>query len=203
MDDISLVQQCRWLESHFTHDSITDRCLRYPKEATSIVHKAELDLFKRDKNLTLTEANKRQSLKHILAACVGQGFGQRMCRHNSHSETDPTPIATPVFNDRCRYCTRSINPTVTCAEHLIICKSLPIHSPEHICTAIENLKTQFLDFLKLFLTYWPLCIVVHLHVCLYSAYPMTGRNETLNFELCRQAEYRRRQRSCFTADLDC
>ena len=47
VDDISLVQQCRWLESHFTHDSITDRCLRYPEEATSIVHKAEIDLLKK------------------------------------------------------------------------------------------------------------------------------------------------------------
>ena len=32
VDDISLVQQCRWLENHFT---LTNRCLRYPKEATS------------------------------------------------------------------------------------------------------------------------------------------------------------------------
>ena len=117
VDDISLVQQCRWLESHFTHDSITDRCLRYPEEATSIVHKAEIDLLKR---LTLTEASKHQSLIPI----------QKLIRY----------LATPVFNDRCQYCTRSINPTVTCAEHLIICKCLPIHSPEHICTAIENLE---------------------------------------------------------------
>ena len=54
VDDISLVQQCRWLESHFTHDSITDRYLKYPEVATSIVHKAELDLLKRDKHLTST-----------------------------------------------------------------------------------------------------------------------------------------------------
>ena len=46
VDEISLVQQCRWLESYFTHDSITDRCLTYPEEATSIVHKAESDLLK-------------------------------------------------------------------------------------------------------------------------------------------------------------
>ena len=45
------VQQCQWLESHFTHGSITDRCLRYPEEAKSIIHTAELDLLKRDKIL--------------------------------------------------------------------------------------------------------------------------------------------------------
>ena len=36
------------------------------KEATSIVHKVELDLLKRDKHLTLMEASKYKSPKHIL-----------------------------------------------------------------------------------------------------------------------------------------
>ena len=152
VDDISLVQQCRWLESHFTHDSITDRCLRYPEEATSIIHKAEVDLLKSDKNRTLTEASKHRSLKHILnikcwlpvwdkaldRGCAGTIAIQKLIRY----------LATPVFNDRCQYCTRSINPTVTCAEHLIICKSLPISSPEHICTAIENFEDSVFGLSK-------------------------------------------------------
>ena len=155
VDDISLVQQCWWPESHFTHDSITDKCLRYPEEATSIVHKAELDLFKRDKHVTLMEASKHQSLKHILnirywlrvwdkaldRGCTGTIATQKLIRY----------LATPAFNDRYQYCTSSTNPSVTCAEHLITCKSLAIHSPEHTCMAISRtFKTQFLNFLKLF-----------------------------------------------------
>ena len=55
MNDINLVQQCRWLESYYPQDSITDRCLQYPEEATSIVWNAEPELVKRDKQLTLLE----------------------------------------------------------------------------------------------------------------------------------------------------
>ena len=80
VDEISLVQQCRWLESYFTHDSITDscRCLTYPEEATSVVHGVESDLLKRDKHLTLTEACKHQSLKHIVTLMSGYGCGTRL-----------------------------------------------------------------------------------------------------------------------------
>jgi len=46
VDEISLVQQCQWLESYFTYDSITDICLTYPEEVTSIVYKAESDHLK-------------------------------------------------------------------------------------------------------------------------------------------------------------
>ena len=109
VDDISLVQQCRWLESHFTHDSITDRCLRYPEEATSIVHKAELDLLKKDKHLTVTEASKHQSLKHILnIKCwlrVWDKALDRGCAATIAIQKLIRYLATPVFNDRCQYCT--------------------------------------------------------------------------------------------------
>jgi len=87
-------------------------------------------------------------------------------------------LAIPVFNDRCQYCTRSINPNVTYAEHLIISKSLPIHSPEQ---TLRTLKTQSLDFLKLSLTCYfhstLYGIVVYIHDCL------KGVQWTLNFEL--------------------
>ena len=97
---------------------------------------------------------------------------------------DPIPSPTPVFNDRCQYCTSSINPSVTCAEHLITWKSLPIHSPEHICMAIENFEDSVFELSKVIY-----CFCSTLHSCVLSclcvnhAYPMTGRNETLNFEL--------------------
>ena len=112
------------LRATLPHDSITDKCLKYPEEATSIVHKAELDLLKRDKSLTLTEASKHQSLKHILnikcwlrvwdkaldRGCAGTIAIQKLIQY----------LATPVFIDRCQYCTRSINPDVTCAEHGVL-----------------------------------------------------------------------------------
>jgi len=100
VDEISLVQQCQWLESYFTHDSITDRCLTYPEEVTSIVYKAESDHLKREKHLTLIEACKHQSLKHIVNIncwlrvwdkALDRGYA---CGHNSHSETDPIPCHT-------------------------------------------------------------------------------------------------------------
>jgi len=65
--------------SDFTHDSITDRCLTYPEEATSIVHKAESDLLKRDKHLTLIEACKHQSPKHVVNIIIaGYKYGTRL-----------------------------------------------------------------------------------------------------------------------------
>ena len=80
---------------------------------------------------------------------------------------------------------------------LIICKSLPIHSPEHICTVIENFKTQFLDFLKLhvFLTY---CICSTLHSCAPSCLfiPCISHDGakmklwTLNFEVTCTRRFR-------------
>ena len=128
------------------------------QEATSIIHREELDLLKRDKNLTLMEASKHQSLKRILnikcwlrvwdkaldRGCAGTIAIQKLIRY----------LATPAFNDRCQYCTRSINPTVTCAEHLIIYASpSPFTLLNIFAWPSRTLKTQFLDFLKLFLTY--------------------------------------------------
>ena len=125
VDDISLVQQCQWLESHFTHDTTTGRC---PEEATFIVHKAELDLLKRDKNLTLTKASKHPSLKHILNIkcwlCVWDKALGRGCAGTVGIQKLIRYLATPVFNDKCQFCTKSINPTVACAEHL----QVPPHS---------------------------------------------------------------------------
>ena len=67
VDDISLANSADGLRATLPmHDSITHRCLRYPEEATSIIYREELDLLKRDKNLTLMEASKHQSLKRIL-----------------------------------------------------------------------------------------------------------------------------------------
>ena len=64
VDEISLVQQCRWLEQQlFTNPSsnhcstpITDNCLKNPYAAISIVKEAEPELFCRDKAMTLEEA---------------------------------------------------------------------------------------------------------------------------------------------------
>ena len=75
VDEISLVQQSMAWE---LHDSITDRCLTYPEEATSIVHEAESYLLKRDKHPTLIEACKHQSLKHIVTLISGYGCGTRL-----------------------------------------------------------------------------------------------------------------------------
>ena len=85
-------------------------------------------------------------------------------------------LPTPAFNDRCQYCTSSINPSVTCAEHLITCKSLPIHSPEHICTAIENFEDSVFELSEvisslLFSFNSASCVPFHAYV--YYAYPMT------------------------------
>ena len=66
VDDISLVQQCRWLENYFSSKGITDSCLRRPMEASGIVREAESELLKQDELLTLMEARSHQSLKHII-----------------------------------------------------------------------------------------------------------------------------------------
>jgi len=154
VDEISLVQQCQWLESYFTYDSITDICLTYPEEVTSIVYKAESDHLKRDKRLTLIKACKHQSLKHIVNIncwlrlwdkALDSGYAgtiaiQKLIRY----------LAIPAFNGRRQYCTRSIDPNITYAEHLITCKSLPIQSPEHICTVIESFEDPVLRLSKVF-----------------------------------------------------
>ena len=97
------------------------------------------------------------------------------------------PLNFKVQSSKIQCCTRSINPNVTCAEHLIVCKSLPIHSPEHICTTIKNFEDSVFELLKLFLTY---CFRSTLHSCAPSCLfipciSLTGAMKlwTLNFEL--------------------
>ena len=55
--------------------------------------------------------------------------------------------------------------------------STQVQAQEHICTAVENFEDSVFELI----IFVPLCIhvVVYFYVC---AYPMTGRNETLNFE---------------------
>ena len=69
-----------------------------------------------------------------------------------------------------------------------ICKSLPIHSPEHIRMAIKNFEDSVFGLSKVVSNLLSLCIVVHLHVCLYRAYIYDGVK--WNFEL--EAYLRRR-----------
>ena len=135
------------------------------------------------------EASKHQSLKHILnikywlrvwdkalnRGCAGTIAIQKLIQY----------LATPAFNDRCQYCTSSINPSVTCAKHLITCKSLPIHSPEHICMAIKNFEDSVFELSKVILTYC-FCSTLHSRVLSCLCISITGRNETLNFELNEQ-----------------
>ena len=102
--------------------------------------------------LNIMEASKHQSLKHILNIkcwlCMWDKALDRGCIGTIAIQKLIQYLATPVFNDRCQYCTRSINPTVTCAKHLIICKSLPIPSLEPICKAIENFEDSVFGLSK-------------------------------------------------------
>jgi len=133
---------------------------------------------KRDKHLTLLEACKHQSLKHIVNInCWLQVWDKALDR--GYAGTCTTAIqkliwylAIPTFSDRCQYCTRSIDPNITYAEHLITCKSLPITLRNMSIQSLRTLKTPFSDFLKLSLTCYfhsTLCgIVLYILVCLYS-----------------------------------
>ena len=103
MDDISIVQQCRWLESYFPPTGITDTCLRNPKEATTIVHEAEPVLLKRDQYLTLMEAQEQQSLKHTLTIkCwlrIWDNALDRGCAGTVATQKVTRFLATPAFSD--------------------------------------------------------------------------------------------------------
>ena len=119
----------------------------------------------------------------LSAGCVyEQGLGQRLCRHNSHSETDPIPRCTSFYN-RYQYCTRSltINPNITYTEHLIICKSL--------CTVIKNFKDSVFTLSKVSQTSCFLS-TLYSHVYLYTMHiPWRGANyETLNLNTSSWAD---------------
>lgn len=125
VDDISLIQQCRWLENHFTQDSITDRCSRSPEEATFIVREAESDLLQRDKHLTQMEASKHQSLKNVLNIEYWLHVWDKVL-DRGHAGTVVVQkliqyLAVPLFNSRCQYCTGRIESNVIYAAHLIMC----------------------------------------------------------------------------------
>ena len=149
VDDISLVQQCRWLESHFLHDSgvrsITD---------ISIVKEAEPILHKLDEIGILRAAADHPSLANILKipnwlqvwdmaldrGCAGTVAVQKLLRF----------LSEPLFGDRkCKRCLNAIEPHLTFADHVITCQSLPALSVDHLISAVNNVDDSIFIFSKL------------------------------------------------------
>jgi len=162
VDEISLVQQCQWLEQQFFTNpssnccstSITDNCLKNPYAAISTVKEAEPELFCRDKAMTLDEAMAHQSMKHILCihnwvhmwdnaldyGCAGTIAIQKILRF----------IAKPLFRDRkCHLCSTNIEINTTYAEHLRTCLSLPVYSIDSVIEAVNKFNDSVFIFSKL------------------------------------------------------
>ena len=121
-------------------------------EASAIVREAEPELLKRDEHLTLMEAREHQSLRHILDIkcwlrvwdnALDRGYAgtvatQRMIRF----------LATPAFSDRsCPKCLAQIDADLTCAEHLMLCQSLPNYSVENFEDLIFVFSKVIFDIL--------------------------------------------------------
>ena len=126
-----------------------------PTEASTIVGNAEAELIKRDEELTLIAAREHQSLKHIIAikywlrvwdnaldkGCTGTVAIQRLIRFLATS-------AFIILSDRvCPDCQNPIDPSISCAEHLIQCQCLPVSSSVR---PLRTFKTPFLFCPKVF-----------------------------------------------------
>ena len=125
--DISLVQQCHWLEQSLRIDSVSQQCLANPDSATSLVKSAQNNVLRQDWANTIHLAKSHVSLKHIascddIALCWCRIWDSALDKglHGTRlSQCLFKSLCLPLFGERrCKYCTAHIPLTCTFFEHL-------------------------------------------------------------------------------------
>ena len=127
--DISLIQQCLFLEDHLSIKAV-QACLRVPDMAATAKDYTK-QLLTIDSNLSFEEADGHPSLKHILEVKERVSWLKVFDMALDHGSNGTQAVQNilkmlyvPLFGDRvCRHCGTHITREVTYAEHVTVCPS--------------------------------------------------------------------------------
>ena len=125
--NISLIQQCQWLQCTLNIEQILQQCLENPDSAVLIVKSARNSILRRDWANTVHLAKSHMSLKHIVSSndiasgwcriwdsALDQGY-----RGTKLSQCLFRSLCHPLFCDRkCQYCDAYIPSDMTHFQHL-------------------------------------------------------------------------------------
>ena len=128
--NISLVQQCRWLESELGIDSVLSKCLASPDLSASIVRSSRPDIINRDWSISIEKAMAHSSLNHITCSDVVSSNWCRVWDTALDHGVKGTrlvqllfrSLCRPTFGDRlCPHCSSAIPIDQSYFEHLCHC----------------------------------------------------------------------------------
>ena len=154
--EISLVEQCKWLQNELRVDPILQRCLSDLATATNTVKSAKRTLLNQDWKQTINAAKMHSSLRHIVCSDFvasswcrlwGQALdlgikGTRLTQCLFHS------LCRPTFGDRlCPHCTTEILPNQSYLEHLNFDHLDNSYDQDEIETILEG-GQLLMDFAK-------------------------------------------------------
>ena len=116
--NISLVQQCRWLESELGIDSVLSKCLASPDLSSTIVRSSRPDIINRDWSISIEKAMAHSSLNHITCSDVVSSNWCRVWNTALDHGVKGTrlvqllfrSLCRPTFGDRlCPHCSSAMN----------------------------------------------------------------------------------------------
>ena len=125
--NISLVQQCLWLECTLHIESIVQQCLTDPDSATSLVKSARTSIIRQDWANTVHRGKSHTSLKHIVScdevalcwSCVWDSALDLGHRGTRLSQCLFKSLCCLLFGERvCRYCDTQVPSNLTSFQHL-------------------------------------------------------------------------------------
>ena len=155
--EISLVEQCKWLQNELRVDPILQRCLSDPATATNTVKSAKRTLLNQDWKQTINAAKMHSSLRHIVCSdfvasswcrlwdqALDLGIkGTRLTQCLFHS------LCRPTFGDRlCPHCTTEIPRNQSYFEHLNFDHLDNSYDQDEIETILEEGGQLVMDFAK-------------------------------------------------------
>ena len=128
--NISLVQQCRWLENELGIDSVLSKCLASPDLSATIVRSSRPDIINRDWSISIEKAMAHSSLNHITCSDVVSSNWYRVWDTALDHGVKGTrlvqllfrSLCRPTFGDRlCPHCSSAIPIDQSYFEHLCHC----------------------------------------------------------------------------------
>ena len=145
--NISLVQQCKWLQGELKCEQILEKCLSDPSNAPVIVRDAKKAIYCQNWGNTTQSAAQHPSLKHITCSefiCITTSWcriwdlaldrgerGMRLVQCLFKS------LCHPLFGDRrCPHCSSHIASDITFFEHL--CQQHIKFEAGNLCTVLNS-----------------------------------------------------------------
>ena len=125
--EISLVEQCKWLQNELRVESILQRCLSDPATVINTVKSAKSTLLNQNWKQTINAAKMHSSLRHIVCSDVVASSWCRLWDQALDLGIKGTRLTQclfhflcrPTFGDRlCPHCATEIPPNQSYFEHL-------------------------------------------------------------------------------------